>query len=317
MALCIWSGICFTVPYFLTAWLIGPEFPSLIGSLLGLLILIHTTRRDWFVPKERWDFPNKKSWPKEWKAAKSIEHKKKGLTKFKAILPYILIGLLLALTRIQQLPFGKMLQKVKYNLAVVMGAEINYSVAVLYSPGIIFIIVAIFTIFLLKVKISEVEKVVKHSLNRIKMPFLALIFAVSLVQIIILSKNNLAAIPGMPLILAEGLAKITGPIYPLFSPLIGMVGSFISGSNTVSNLFFASFQYETALALSISPIIIVALQAVGGAIGNMIAIHNVIAACATVGLKNQEGRIIKINLIPALIYSLLAGIIGLILIYIL
>ena len=160
------------------------------------------------------------------------------------------------------------------------------------------------------------QNIIHSTIKRIKVPFFTLIFIIALVQIILLSKNNLANIASMPLVLAQFFSSYTGKFYPFFSPIIGMIGSFISGSNTVSNLFFTAFQYETALQLGISTVIVVALQAVGGAIGNMIAVHNVIAASATVGLKNQEGKIIRTNLIPALVYSLLAGIIGMVLIYV-
>ena len=65
----------------------------------------------------------------------------------------------------------------------------------------------------------------------------------------------------------------------------------------------------TAL-LNIPRTIIVALQDIGGAVGNMICVHNVVAACATVGIIGQEGSAIRRNLLPCLIYGLAAGIIG-------
>ena len=80
-----------------------------------------------------------------------------------------------------------------------------------------------------------------------------------------------------------------GMVWPLFAPSIGALGAFIAGSNTVSNLMFSLFQHSVAQRLAISGALIVALQAVGAAAGNMIAIHNVVAASATVGLLGQEG----------------------------
>jgi lactate permease len=84
------------------------------------------------------------------------------------------------------------------------------------------------------------------------------------------------------------------------------MGTFMSGSSTVSNILFASFQYETALLLELPPVLIVALQAVGSAFGSMISFNNVVATCATVGLMGAEGKLIKRNLIPCLLYALLA-----------
>ncbi|MCD6123460.1 MAG: L-lactate permease [Spirochaetales bacterium] len=80
------------------------------------------------------------------------------------------------------------------------------------------------------------------------------------------------------------------------------MGSFISGSNTVSNILFASLKLKTALLLHFPVILIVSLQVVGGAIGNMVCINNIVAVSATVGIVGAEGRIIKRNSLPMLIY---------------
>ena len=82
-------------------------------------------------------------------------------------------------------------------------------------------------------------------------------------------------------------------------------------------MLFVQFQYSIADNLGISHIIVVSLQNVGGALGNMICVHNVIAACATVGLIGMEGVLIKRNLLPMSFAALTAGIIGLIITYIL
>jgi lactate permease len=87
----------------------------------------------------------------------------------------------------------------------------------------------------------------------------------------------------------------------------------MSGSNTVSNMLFSLFQYTIAENLGISRIIILSLQNVGGALGNMICVHNVIAACATVGIVGVEGLLLKRNLIPLSIAAAFVGILGLIL----
>jgi len=90
----------------------------------------------------------------------------------------------------------------------------------------------------------------------------------------------------------------------------------MSGSNTTSNILFGSFQYEVAGNLGISHTIILGLQAVGGAIGNMVCVHNVVAVCTTVGILGVEGKIIRRNVIPAFIYAILVGIVGFLAIYV-
>ena len=82
-----------------------------------------------------------------------------------------------------------------------------------------------------------------------------------------------------------------------------MLGAFVSGSNTVSNTLFTNLQYQSALNLDLNAVIIVALQIIGGAIGNMICVNNTVAVCATVGAPGKEGKIIRINLLPTVIYT--------------
>ena len=142
-----------------------------------------------------------------------------------------------------------------------------------------------------------------------------LIFTVPMVRVYINSGVNALGIASMPISMAEWVAVNVGGIWPLFAPTIGALGAFIAGSNTVSNLMFSLFQHGVAERLLISGAAIVALQSVGAAAGNMIAIHNVVAASATVGLLGQEGATLRKTAIPTLYYLLVAGAIGLIAIY--
>jgi lactate permease len=142
-----------------------------------------------------------------------------------------------------------------------------------------------------------------------------LIFTVPMVRVYINSGENAAGIASMPVAMAEWVASNVGAVWPLFAPAIGALGAFIAGSNTVSNLMFSLFQFGVAEQLLISTAFIVALQAVGAAAGNMIAIHNVVAASATVGLLGQEGSTLRKTIIPTIYYVLATGILGLIAIY--
>ena len=127
---------------------------------------------------------------------------------------------------------------------------------------------------------------------------------------------NAADLPSMPVAMAEWVATSVGGVWPFFAPSIGAIGAFIAGSNTVSNLMFSLFQFSVAETLAISGVVIVALQAVGAAAGNMIAIHNVVAASATVGLLGQEGATLRKTIIPTLYYVVLVGVLGMIAVYV-
>ena len=121
----------------------------------------------------------------------------------------------------------------------------------------------------------------------------------------------------MPLVLAEYVAGIAGGTWPFFAPAIGALGAFVAGSNTVSDLMFALFQYGVADNIGTSKIVILGAQAVGGAAGNMICVHNVVAASATVGLVGQEGALIRKTIMPMAYYLIVAGTVSLIFSYVL
>lgn len=138
----------------------------------------------------------------------------------------------------------------------------------------------------------------------------ALIFTVPMVQVFINSGGGAAGYDKMPIELANGVAALAGEYWPFFATFIGGIGAFIAGSNTVSNMMFSLFQYDVGTQIGVDPTWIVALQAVGGAAGNMICVHNVVAASAVVGLIGKEGDVIRKTLFPFVYYALLLGSVG-------
>jgi lactate permease len=139
----------------------------------------------------------------------------------------------------------------------------------------------------------------------------ALLLAVPMVQVFINSASE--RLSSMPIILAEGVSSVTGHAWPLFAPIVGAMGAFIAGSNTVSNMMFSLFQFSTAEQIGLGAggaALVVAAQAIGGAAGNMICVHNVVAASATVGLIDREGEIIRKTLIPTGYYVVQGGLIA-------
>ena len=120
----------------------------------------------------------------------------------------------------------------------------------------------------------------------------------------------------MPVAMAEAVASSVGGVYPLFAPMVGALGAFIAGSNTASNLMLSQFQFNTAELLGISGALIVAAQSVGAAAGNMIAIHNVVAASATVGLLGREGITLRKTILPTIYYVTAAGILTMLAVYV-
>jgi len=120
----------------------------------------------------------------------------------------------------------------------------------------------------------------------------------------------------MPMAMARSVSGLFQGAWSVASPFIGVLGTFITGSNSVSNMLFSLFQYSVVEETGVSRILVVSLQNVGGALGNMVAVHNIIAACATVGLTGVQGVLIKRNAVPAMILALVAGLMGLALAYV-
>ena len=312
----IFAGLCFIVPYLLVAIFLGPEFPSMLGSLLGLGILIPATKAGFLVPKQIWDFPEKSKWDKNWTGSISINKDMdvKHISLLKAWMPYVFIGLLLVLTRVNFLPFKSWVTSLKYVSPKLFGTTVSTEFDPLNIPGIMpFMLIALLCIPLFQMNRKQVKIAWRDALQRIKKPFIALLFAVPLVRIMMHSDINPHDYLSMPVAMAQSMVQVFNKAWPLIDTFVGTLGAFIAGSNTVSNMLFALFQYSIADELGISHIIIVSLQNIGGALGNMICVHNIIAACATVGLVGVEGLLIKRNLIPMTIAATIAGVVGLIL----
>lgn len=316
---CIFAALSFTIPYLLSGIFLGPEFPSIIGGFIGLIIVTFAANKKFLLPKDTWKFPTSSEWPDRWNGDFIIKEKvrnDKNICSLNAWTPYIFLAILLVLSRMNE-KVKSILLSVKFEFNDILNElEINASFAGLYLPGGILILVCIITFFMHKMTLNQVSDSIKDSSKSLLSAGFVLIFTVPLVRIMINSGVNSNELVSMPIAMAQSVSNFLGKIYPFFSPTIGAIGAFIAGSNTVSNLMLSQFQFETAKILGISGALMVALQSVGAAAGNMIAIHNVVAASATVGLVGKEGDVIRITIIPLIYYLLLSGIIGILFFYI-
>ncbi len=316
----IFAGLAFTLPYAATGIFLGPEFPSLLGGLVGLAIVTTAARFKFLTPKTTWDFADVKEWPAEWLG--TIEMKlddiaARPMSAFRAWLPYVLVGALLVISRVFP-QVGAALKSVSVAFANILGeAGINAGIEPLYLPGGILVAVVLITFFLHGMRAAELKAAVKESSSVLLSAGFVLLFTVPMVRILINSGVNGAELASMPIVMARYVADSVGGIYPLLAPSVGALGAFLAGSNTVSNMMFSQFQFGVAQSLGISGAMVVATQAVGAAAGNMVAIHNVVAASATVGLLGREGSTLRKTVWPTLYYVLFTGAIGLIAIYVL
>lgn len=308
----LFAGLSFMVPYGLIAYFFGPELPTLVGAFIGLAIIIFAAKKGFLVPKKSWDFPHESKWEKSWVSntdTGTVGEAKMSLLR--AWAPYLLIAVILVITRIPQFGLKGILSAQSIKIDNIFGMDkLDYALKWAYLPGTIpFILVAIFTHFFHKMKLEEVKTAWKLTFSQIKGAAIALFSGVALVQIMLNSGTNGAGFDSMLTEMARTTASLSGNAYPVFAPIIGIFGAFMSGSATVSNILFASFQFQTATLLGFPQILILAMQGIGAGVGNMICVNNVVAVSATVGCIGSEGRLIRVNSLPAFIYYLLIVII--------
>ncbi|MGR3276721.1 L-lactate permease [Acaryochloris marina NIES-2412] len=301
----LFAGLAFTVPYTLTAYFLGPEFPTLIGGLVGLGIVIPAARRGLFTPQTLWDFS------RESEAVPLTNNLPKTmLTARQAWLPYGLLGVFLLLSRLEFLPIRKGLQSLSLTWTHILGTEVSAATRPLYLPPTVFILVVMITFFLHRMSMQLIQRAVMRTLPILQKTALALGSAVLMARVFINTGINSAGLVSMPLALADGMATLAGQSWPFFAPMVGMVGSFVAGSVTVSNMMFALFQFGVASQIDVPTAVILGLQCVGASAGNMICVSNIVTAEATVGLAGCEGLLIRKVFFPTLYYLIFAGILG-------
>ncbi|HOM17231.1 MAG TPA: L-lactate permease [Thermoguttaceae bacterium] len=315
----LFGGLAFVVPYALLGIFLGPEYPSLIGSLVALALTATAARLGYFLPPEVWDFPPSERWEAEWRSTLPENHNtvhEAAVALWRAWFPYVLVaGLLLAMRFCPSV--WQWAKETKIGLKSVFGTDIAAESAPASLPGTVFLLVVLISILLLKMRAEAVGQAVRDASRALCGAATALVFAVPMVRIFINSNVNEAGLAGMPTELARAVAEAVGSAWPGFAAVIGALGAFVAGSNTISNMTFALFQFQVGQQIPafrldpMTPLWIVALQAVGGAAGNMICVHNVVAASATVGMSGREGSLIRKTLPPTAYYLAAAGLLGL------
>jgi lactate permease len=347
LPLCLFAWAAFAIPYVATAYFLGPTFPALLGAMVGLLVVTTTLRAGYFLPDDDWDFGPQDQWPDHWigsiepgegvgtttgssregtvaadgGTASFAESHSQDMSLGMAWLPYLLVAALLVVTRVVS-PIQEFLSTNGVLLwSNILGTPFSEGVEMFYLPGTLFVLVAVLTYALHGMDTDGIKASWSEALRNIAPAVVALWFAVATVMIMQRTGSAvvLEAAPinsGMLGLLSEITANTTGQMFPFFSGFIGAFGAFIAGSNTVSDILFGLFQFQAAQQIGAPTQIIVAAQAVGGAIGNLIAIHNVVAALTVVGLIGEEGRVIRLELIPVLYYGVFTGILTLILAYV-
>ncbi|MEM1166376.1 MAG: L-lactate permease [Planctomycetota bacterium] len=274
------------------------EFPSIIGGLAGLaaaIALARTLRAPHQPPHSSPSSPHEPAGPR--------------LSTLRAATPFLLTVALLAATRLEALGLKALLTanspRAHLNLAPlgdlslspsgvirlehIFNTDIAWSMPVLYVPFIIpFVLVSLITIPLLRIPAPTVRSVWADTTARLVRPAVALAGALVLVKLL-MHGGAQAPVVLIGQHLADVVAMINPDLWPAVAPLLGALGSFFSGSATVSNLTFAPVQLAIAERLDLDTATVLAMQAIGGALGNMVCVHNIVAVAAVLGLIRAAG----------------------------
>lgn len=277
----IWSGIVFVVPSILFAkfW---PEFPSILGATIGIILVLITTKLHIFVPKESLSLKNEKDLTAT-------------MSPFKSFLPYVILVLFLILGKVF---LGKI------GISLNLGFKHIFN---LFNPGFAFILAGLVVAYMWKSQMKVLSDSIKVGLSEAIGPFLVIVSMLAMVQVMINSGQNTTGLPSAITIIAQFFET---SLLPFFAPFIGAFGGFITGSVTVSNILFGNLFSMASLPLGFNPQAILSLGVVGAAAGNMIALADILTAEAVVRVKNQELDILKGVFIPCMTYLILVGLIG-------
>lgn len=318
LPLALFGGLVFTIPEVIISNFVGPELPSLLGALIAIPIFVISVRKGIFVPKKSWDFKPHDQWEEGWegsiKAGSSRPVDATPLSAGKAWAPYIIIGVLLLLGRLSWIGLTPILKAWNIQWTGILGTSISRGITPLYNPGVIpFMLVALIIPFMHGLDRKEAFKAWGDTLKQIKSAAIALFFALGMTYIM-MNSGAAAGSDSMLIVMAKTAANLAGKGWYIVAPIVGILGAFISGSCTVSDIMFGALQFSAAKEVGIPVIATLGLQTVGAAAGNMICVHNVVAVLTTVGLVGKEGRVIKNNIKICIAYGIVAGLIAMIIV---
>ena len=319
-------GVIAGVTQMIVAWFVGPALPDIAAGFLVLGTGLVMANYNLMVPAEKWEFPNSSDWSDLWRGGLdldqiAVEKPKREMPVFLAWAPYLLVAALLLVTRWPTLyiggqPIVDVVSSFSFGFEVLGFSDLSWGVRYLYLPGTFpFIPIAILTGFMHGMDTEGMSDAWLESLNQVIIPAITLIVAVSMTQVMIQSSINPNDALGMMEALSRVLAIGSGAFVPMVAPWVGSLGSFMTGSNTSSDILFSVLVYNAADQVGANSTIVVALQNVGGGIGNMISVLNVAAICGVVGIGGREGDMMRLAIVPTIIFALWAGILGMLFIY--
>ena len=278
------SGITFAVPQIFIAQYLGADLPALVASICSMACTILMAKA---MNKEKVETKEDKIGLKE------------GVL---AWLPYILLcGLILIASPLVP-SINSLLAKASSNIHIYTGdATSTTAFSWINTPGMMILIATFIAGLIQKLKFTYMLDVLKRTIIQLKTSFITIMSIVAISKIMSHS--------GMTSSISFGLCAITGSFYPLIAPLLGAIGTFVTGSDTSANILFGALQTEAAKSLSIDPYWIAAANTAGATAGKMISPQSIAIATSATGLIGSEGKILSTTVKYCLGYVIILGLI--------
>lgn len=306
------SIISCVLPYVLLAKF-NYEFPAIVGGMVGLLVSILISQKGIGLAPQADLQENKEP---------SIPIKKLAT----ALFPLWATIIVLLVTRIEELGLKDFLtdatllfktnlgsfaqltvsSSLTVGLKNIFGTDSIWEYQTLYVPALIpFFLISFISFAIYKLSKPIMRQIASESYDRMKKPILALLGALVMVKLMMVGGEKSSV-----MLIGSAFAGAIGERWQFFASYLGALGSFFSGSATISNLTFGGIQSSIAQNLGLDRAIVLSAQSVGGAMGNMVSINNIVAVCSILGIINKEGEILKKTFLPTLLYGVIAAIAG-------
>ncbi|GED14340.1 L-lactate permease [Aneurinibacillus migulanus] len=312
------AGGSFAITQFFTANFIGPELPDITSALVSLVSLAAFLKV--WQPKRIFRFERAGASTVEMAATEADSRHYTAGQIFKAWSPFIILTLMVTIWSLK--PFKALFGKggpleslvfkihIPYLDQMVIKAEpivtkpTPYEAVlkfdILSATGTAILIAAFITIIVLKMKPSEGVATFRETLSELKKP----IISIGLVLGFAMVANYSGLSSTLALILASA-----GGLFPFFSPFLGWLGVFLTGSDTSSNALFCNLQNVTAQQIGVNETLLVAANTTGGVTGKMISPQSIAVACAAVGLVGKESDLFRFTVKHSLMFAVIVGII--------
>ncbi|MFH1066874.1 MAG: L-lactate permease [bacterium] len=310
----IFAGLAFAIPYALTAIFFGPEFPSLVGSVVGFAITAIVAKINSFVPFHKWEFEPEAKWPHQWAPTKPF--KPEALAKMPAWLawmPYFGLGFFILITRVPQLGIGPFLNSFSFEWHNIFGTSVSVVSHSFYMPCTVLVVIMViantiaFKLNSAQIRAFSLPALIPTASMVDKAPF-----ATVTAFIFMYSSVNHSQMPGMAKTIADGLCALPGSNYwsPFFVTAMAALGTTAGTNNTFSNILLSQLAYNFEHNLNAPVGLMVALQVAGASVGTLVAMRYLTSTVTVCNMLTWEGPIMHKNVIPAILCVLLLGVAG-------